>query len=91
MEDKSGFERLLNTSQGQTKRLSFDFLNNSEMSTKKRRRDDAQFDETSGNLSKTLNETMNSSAGSLSSSISAAPWEMKMLRIDLTEAQTRVS
>ena len=91
MEDKSGFERLLNTSQGHIvpKRLSFDFLNSTEMSTKKRKRDDAQFEETMS-TSKTLNETINSSAGSLSSSITA-PWEMKMLRIDLTEAQTRVS
>lgn len=58
-----------------------------------RKQDDASAEETSGgNTSKTLNETslMNSSDGSLSSTITA-PWEMKMLRIDLTEAQTRVS
>lgn len=95
MEDKTGFERLVNTSQSNIipKRLSFDFPNNiTEMSSKKRKMENASmvFSEDRNDSTKTFNDTLNISVESVSS-VTAAPWEMKMLRIDLNEAQTRVS
>lgn len=93
MADKPSFDKMINSSQNIIpKRLSFDFLNNSDggNSSKKRKMEDLSVFEVAidqSSISRTLNETLNSSTGSASGS---APWEVKMLRIDLTEAQTRV-
>jgi hypothetical protein len=93
MSGRPSFDKMINSSQNIIpKRLSFDFLNNSDGGniSKKRKMDDLSvFEVDQSTISKTLNETsFNSSLGSASGS---APWEVKMLRIDLTEAQTRVS
>lgn len=93
MADKPSFDKMINSSQNIIpKRLSFDFLDGGNMSSgKKRKMEDCSVFEVpvdQSTISRTLNDTsLNSSAGSASGS---APWEVKMLRIDLTEAQTRV-
>lgn len=96
MEEKSGFDKFFNISQNAVtqKRLLFESPNNISlisgggMSSKKRKTNDSSaYDVNQSEITiGTLNETsLNSSAGSLS-----APWEIKMLRIDLNEAQARV-
>lgn len=99
MADTSNFERKTNTSQNVVipKRLSFDFLNSSggggaEISKKRKLNEASVYvveDETFQH-NRTFNETLNSSTGS-SIAGSSVPWETKMLRIDLMEAQTQVS
>lgn len=93
MSEKPSFEKMINSSQNIVpKRLSFDFLNNSNgdggQSKKRRINNDFSVYEDQSTISKTMNDTLNSSLGSASGS--APSWEVKMLRIDLTEAQTRV-
>lgn len=93
MAEKPSFDKMINSSQNIIpKRLSFDFLNNSGggNESKKRKMEDMSVYEVpvdQSTISKTFNETLNSSTGSTSSIV---PWEVKLLRIDLTEAQTRV-
>lgn len=94
MGDKPSFDKMINSSQNIVpKRLSFDFLNNSDggNQSKKRKMEDSVFEiavDQSSSISKTMNDTMNSSFGNISGGV---PWELKMTRIDLQEAQTRVS
>ena len=75
------FDSIINSSKNIVpKRLSFDFLNASPNTTKKRK-----YAEVEEPLNSSKNDTLNSSSGSL-----CASWETKLLRSDLIEAQSRV-
>lgn len=93
MASRPSFEKMLNSSQNIVpKRLSFDFLNTSSggNQSKKRKMDEDpsvfEVEVNHSEISKTLNSTLNSSSGSVTS----MPWEVKILRIDLLESQSRV-
>lgn len=95
MAEKPNFDKIINSSQNLVpKRLSFDFLNSSQTTqliTKKRKMEDSsifEVDQSTFSQSRAANDTLNSSTGSVTG---IAPWEIKILRIDLAEAQTRVS
>jgi hypothetical protein len=90
MDRNTNFDSLINSSQNLVpQRLSFNFLNNTESNNsissnnnhKKRKCDEMEKDN--------FNESVNSSTSSISSTFNSL--EMKLLRSDLIEAQSRVN
>lgn len=88
MENEANFDKLINSTQNIIpKRLSFDFLNNSELNSgKKRKFNEMDQSESPLNKKDITNDSLNDS---LNTSLSAS-WETKLLRSDLIEAQSRV-
>lgn len=84
MESATNFDKIINSSQNIVpKRLSFDFLNNTELNQSSKKRKNAEIEDQSKR--EELNESLNSSTSSI-----CASWESKILRTDLIESQTRV-